>query len=1014
MTAYLRLLLATLWLGLWVDAIASNQSLPPEIPIHQLVNHNWTVTDGLPQITVTEITQDHAGYIWMGTQGGLARFDGHRFKVFDSFTHPALGHNFVNTVMVGDDGMVWAGSERGLSWGNQSGFTAVPGSAKAGGILDLMPDGSGGVWVGTRRGLFHATKERIRQLPAAEDGVPVTSLTRSRKGQLHAATENGLLVNVEQASKALAPTTIEGGLRNIVRVLALPNGDLWLAGENAVIRVDETFHRQEVLLEGRNIEAMTLDASGSLWISTDNGLYRRTPDGNLEHSQVAGLGVNSWIRGIFQDNRGNLWVGTQLNGLFRLYAGRFRRMGAVDGLTDEAVWSVYSDPTGGVWAGATDGAYYGGLSGFTMPFQDEELPHPMTLSLLRDSTGGLWIGTRMGLAYQPPGSEATLVRDDIPATVVNALHEDAQGRVWVGSNAGLHRIDRPWGETRALDLNALVGPGSRVVRSIAPDVNGQLWLATETGIYRQTATDFTPVTDDQQFHAHSFNVLPIAPDTALATFAQGLAWLGPDTERMLGRRDGLHSDTFMYVTVENDTLWFNTPDGVGKTALSDLRAYVNNELKSLPSRVYGRADSAQPAQCNGGQRNSGALTSGRWIWCPSLSGLMALDLKRAQANAQAPIPVIQTLRYGDESRLLESRPGHSEALQLPTGARDLEIMLTGIHYRNNSKMRFLVQLEGWDNEWQELADRRTAIYTNMPWGEYHFKVLAVNEDGVVSEQPARLTLYLPPLWQETLWAKAGMVLGIALLIWLGVWLRFRRMEAHRRKLRETVEERTRQLRKANQKLQDSALTDPLTGLRNRRFLHEFIDVDFAQAIRKTRTANKPRNSDIAFIMMDLDHFKTVNDRYGHAAGDEVLKHVARLMREQVRESDHCLRWGGEEFLLVIRHTEASEVNACVERLMHAIRNATIEAGTARIQCTCSIGFTLFPPSFSFEGSWPSWEQVVDIADAAGYMAKREGRDRWIRIDVQGAWWQEGFFDMLQQDPEQLVESGAIRIEREQE
>jgi len=271
---------------------------------------------------------------------------------------------------------------------------------------------------------------------------------------------------------------------------------------------------------------------------------------------------------------------------------------------------------------------------------------------------------------------------------------------------------------------------------------------------------------------------------------------------------------------------------------------------------------------------------------------------------------------------------------------------------------------------------------------------------------------IPPYWHETLLARGGMAFALLLLIWGSVRFRFKRVEAHRRKLRRLVDERTRQLQTANRRLRESSLTDPLTGLRNRRFLSEQIGHDLAQAVRDHNTSPRPDNSELAFMMVDLDHFKAINDEYGHATGDDILKHFANLLESQVRRSDYCLRWGGEEFLIVCRHTHQSAIRHCVERLMTEIRDAACNSASHSLEYRCSIGLVRFPPKRLNEGEHPNWEQCVEMADAAAYLAKREGRDRWVEFEIIGEWWKEGFLEQLHTDPCGLADKQQILIHRE--
>jgi diguanylate cyclase (GGDEF)-like protein len=284
------------------------------------------------------------------------------------------------------------------------------------------------------------------------------------------------------------------------------------------------------------------------------------------------------------------------------------------------------------------------------------------------------------------------------------------------------------------------------------------------------------------------------------------------------------------------------------------------------------------------------------------------------------------------------------------------------------------RLEGLDRGWTILgATQHSLTYSRLPPGRYTLRVGVMNRDGSWSRRELRLPVTVMPAFYQTMSFRALMlILGAALLY--GVYrLRVRQLRARARTLEQLVASRTRQLEDAYAEIQEASLTDPLTRLRNRRFLEQTIGADLELAARGGV------DRDLVILMIDLDHFKSVNDEYGHAAGDAVLVALAELLLRTLRNSDTVVRWGGEEFLIVVRFVDRKHAPEVAEKVRSAVEAHPflLPDGTV-IRRTCSIGFAAWP----FSPDAPralSWERVVDLADAALYRSKHNGRNMWTGV-----------------------------------
>lgn len=363
-------------------------------------------------------------------------------------------------------------------------------------------------------------------------------------------------------------------------------------------------------------------------------------------------------------------------------------------------------------------------------------------------------------------------------------------------------------------------------------------------------------------------------------------------------------------------------------------------------------------------RASAIDTQGR-LWAGTIEGVTMYD-----ASAETPDAKPHTLHL---LAAREEASGRSLAAGADLGVAqsDVAFELSLLAYQRDHRTRYRSQLKGLDarpGEWIESAHRS---YSRLPPADYEFVASARDANGIESEPVAwRFHVHAP--WWRSPWAFALYGVGLVAVGLLAGRLRARALARHARELEREVAERTQALAQANRQLEEASLTDPLTGLRNRRYFGLEMPTECERVIRRaTRTEVQ---GDLVFILADIDHFKRINDQYGHAAGDAVLVEFANRIRALLRAGDIAVRWGGEEFLIVLREVERSHAGALAARLLDAVRAAPFHIAEGDIEVTCSAGWAAFP----FVPDAPrsnSAEQVVAFADAALYQAKRSGRNR---------------------------------------
>jgi diguanylate cyclase (GGDEF)-like protein len=282
------------------------------------------------------------------------------------------------------------------------------------------------------------------------------------------------------------------------------------------------------------------------------------------------------------------------------------------------------------------------------------------------------------------------------------------------------------------------------------------------------------------------------------------------------------------------------------------------------------------------------------------------------------------------------------------------------------------------------ASGRVAAYAHLPPGDYTLRIQGSNRNGEWSPAEWRMALAVEPAFYQTWWCRGLLVLLAVLAVAALFRLRLRQLRRRAAALERTVAERTAALEQAYRSIEQASLTDALTGLHNRRYLEQTIQADFDLATRRHAetqgTTDAATDADLVLFMLDLDHFKQVNDQFGHAAGDAVLVQTAALLRQCLRASDHVVRWGGEEFLLVARFIDRRQGAALAEKIRAAIAaHAFVLPGGLLLRKTISIGFASYPYCPGLPGA-STLDTLQRMADTALYAAKRGWRDAWVGVE----------------------------------
>lgn len=937
----------------------------------------WTTSNGLPHNTVNALAQTADGYLWVATWEGLVRFNGREFTAFDRRTVPGWPDDGVRALHAAADGTLWVGTARGGLAQRVDGSWHFPNPAN-GLVTDLESDAAGRLWIATEtRGIERIDPDGQRRHFDRSSGMPgdaVFDLHRAADGAVYAGTSAGLVRLHESHAEPLS--NAHGlPLESVFSIEDDGEGGLLLGGEGGVwqLAADGRTRRVTLPLEAAVTRILRLDSGERYFGTVQHGLLRDW-SGHWEHLGSADGLPNQRIAALQRDREGNLWLGSN-RGLVRLRDAPITSVTRRHGLPDDFTRSVLPAAYGHLWVGTSLGlSRLRGMSPDT-PAWAAALAGESVLALAPANASELWVGTFASglLRLGPDGISARFNRDNgLASNEVRAILDEGEA-LWVGTTLGLSRIDadgvRTWRQADGL-------PGY-FISALARSEDGSLWVGTATGLGRLIGDRAEAV--DLAAHGGAEFVFGLHHDPA-----SGVLWLATDRGLLRhhpasGRWDLLSlaqglpvEKVFQPVVDRQGAFWLSSNRGIIRIAPGSVDAVLEGRSPRLEAVLLGESDGMATAQCNGGSSPAGALGSDGTVWFATALGVAGIpDGARLGDAAQPPPVVIESLWV--DGQALPPRQAHRVG---PQTSR-LAVEFVGLSFLTPEWIRYRTRLIGYDERWIERGSLRLAEYTNLGPGTYHFEVQAANPESDWSA-PATLsfTVSAHPWQRVEFWA---LLAALALLgLWVVLRLRFERLRQRERRLRQLVDERTRDLRQQTERLLElgsererlvaqlreqadaferQAREDGLTGLLNRR--------GFDEALQQALDA---RQAPLTLVLVDLDHFKQVNDRHSHAAGDALLQAVARLLREGLSDATAVARWGGEEFAILLPGLPAA---AAAERI-DALRQRMQEPALQRIAPNLRLGFSA---GVAERRPGESAASLLQRADAALYRAKDAGRGR---------------------------------------
>lgn len=735
--------------------------LDPGKRLTQYAHRIWGQEEGLFQPTIYSIQQTKDGFLWLGTQDSLIRFDGMHFREF-GLDGSTVQHSLVRDLAQDGDGNLWAALLGGGVAQITPAGTVTRYTSKNGLPSDttfcVVPDSHHAIWICTDRGLARFENRRIRVFTTA-DGLPSNGIRSTCEASDGTRWVSGLDFGLAHSNGDRFGGYSDPRITprdNVTALLCANDGSLWAGKESGLVHIYPSGSRIFTVRDGLpddNVSALAQAPDGSIWIGTNDGVSRyrngefsvyRTRDG-LSHSLVLSL---------YFDAEGSLWAGTK-DGLDQFTDGKVTPYTTEDGMASNETGPVLEDAAGRLWIGTLGSGLnvFDGLA-FSRFTARDGLANDTVLSLASDAAGGVWVGTTRGLNLLRDGRVVRTYtkRDGLSSSEIQALSVDPQGTLWVGTSMGLSRFTG----TRFVRADLSTSTKNTPIVALAGGRTVRLFVSTAPpALY--SIVDQAPVT-------YPVDILhPI--DCYYLDHVRHAAWMGSLGSGLLRWenqklthvhvKDGLY-DNRIYSILRDDhaNFWMASSKGIFRVGQHELEDFADGKTRYVTSLPFSTGQLR--FECRSGVQPAACRTRDGRLWFSTTNGLVVIDPNHLVSNPVSP-PVQVTAVVVNGRR---SGPGRN--LQFKPFENNVEIRYAGLSFVAPEKVSFRYMLEGYDKAWTDAGERREAFFTNLPPGSFHFKVMARNADGIWSRQAATVSFRIEPRLYQRAWFFPVLAAGLAL------------------------------------------------------------------------------------------------------------------------------------------------------------------------------------------------------------------------------------------------------------
>ena len=751
----------------------------------------WQMQDGLPEQTVQAFAQTKDRYLWIGTTGGLLRFDGVRLVLFDRDNTPAFTENNIFGLTVTTDDTLWVATEGGGLIRYKDGvFRSF--SGKDGLLNDFVrtvyQDSEGQIWIGTDNGLFQFRAGRIERIDNS-NGMPplaVHAIHEDNQGRLWAGGSKLLCLNGGTYHEYRLAE--EGSQNRVKSITQTRDGTMWvgtIGGLYSMVSGADSFRK--VKETSGTVRFLKETSDGTLWIGTiGHGIYKYWKHEFSQMTAPESLPSNT-VLNLFEDIEGNIWVGTQA-GMLRLSKTPIQTVTLPDA-GDYDAETVYQDPNGDLWIAAAN--LFRFRDGKATRVRLPGISGVRVRNVFRDHEGALWIGTEGRGVFRLSGTNLAhyMVKDGLVNNFIRAFLQGRDGSMWVATDEGVSH----WHDGRFTSYQERDGLCYFSTRTLAEDRNGDIWVGTDRGVSHLQGGRFARDAVTEALRREKI--------WAIREDSDGGLWFGTRTGGLYRWRFGklIHFTTaqglasnsiYELLQDQRDNFWISGPNGISVINRRELDTIAEDPSHPLSLTLYGISDGLETTQMYGAEKPGGVVTSQGEVWFASNKGPVRVSLNPAAPEGPAPVVIDSVLADGLQVPDLQK-------LSLNPDNAKIEVHYSVIQLRSQERVRFRYMLEGFDKNWTDASSRRVAYYTNLPPGSYQFRVEAFEMSAPQKIAETSVEIVQRPHFYRTAWFLGCSLLLLAASVWGGY--KFRMRQVHSR-FQAVLNERTRLAREMHDTL----------------------------------------------------------------------------------------------------------------------------------------------------------------------------------------------------------------------
>ncbi len=916
-------------------------ALNPEIFLSQYIKSTFTSSQGLPQNSVRSIVQTPDSYLWMGTEEGLVRFNGSEFEQFHLLDKMGKTSSmWINGLAALPDGQSLIVGTYGdglfqfdFKTGKTSPLNTADGTMNRN-INHLASDQSGIIWVASQGGLYRLSGKKVEEvdLSGSSAAPDIFSIYPSDDGLYFVDVKGDLYLLHDGKIKTLRKPDAK-----ISMVIKDRRGRLWLGSRGKGIFLREDQHDGFIPIGGNRLRTSSIyalfeDRDENIWAGTlTNGLFRIGKDGSISPDSMK----ITYIATIFEDSESSLWIGSRSGGVTQLKEGKFVTFDEKSGLKSNDVIAL-----GTYGHKLYVGAMGGGLSVIDLdknrahpaPFHPmiprnctvssifpgkktyiaivntgvfviegdsikevkglEKFPGKGRISaILVDSGGSLWVGTfGLGLAKISGGTTTLMTKESgLSHNYVTSLYEDKEGTLWVGSYQGVTKLNG----TTARYITEKEGLSAAHVYSISADEKGRIWMSTKNGLSIYEKGNIVKMT----------------------------------------RKEGLPLGVVYDTVFDNSgNIWLSGNNGLAKISRDQIEKFLGGKIHRVRCKLFKERDGLPSNEFNGAaQYNAVRSLDGR-LWFSNLKGVVSFDPMRIPVNPDIPPVTIERLTADGKPRYMESGP-----VEIEPGVSSISFRYAALTFRENGSIRFSYKLDNFDKNWIDAGSRREAFYTNIPPGDYTFRVRAENIDGVKNREGAKIAFRLNPFMTQTTLFRYGCPLILLLLLIFPITKHIKLMSSRGKKLEQELASR-------KSLITESKHSDPVTSVKNRRYFTEVLRPEMSLLLEHSPYSNKRGSrKTYGIFLLSVGNLKEINRLYGIDAGDELLASVAQTILSMLGRENAVVRWRGGQFLVILRNKISHNLEVFAEEIRTTLESKHfVFEDTRRISASVEVAYLPYP------------------------------------------------------------------------